>query len=110
MKNEKYEEVEVKIVKVASREQQGIISSLTKELKKERAKGEEKKINTIQAKKFVSPKELSEILPNMSISQQQTYRGRLKDRIPYIQQKAGGKITYEVEAVKQWMDGNNISR
>jgi len=44
----------------------------------------------------------------MSISQQQTYRGRLKDKIPYHQSVSGGKITYLVSEVEEWKDNNNI--
>jgi len=66
------------------------------------------KFEVLQKKKHVSPKELSQLFPNMSISQQQTYRGRLKDKIPYHQSVNGGKITYVVSEVEEWRENNNI--
>lgn len=68
----------------------------------------EQEIKNIQAKRYISPKELSQLLPNMSISQQQTYRGRLKNKIPYHQATSRGGVTYIVEDVKEWMENNNI--
>lgn len=68
----------------------------------------EQEMKVLQIKKYVSPKELSKLLPKMSISQQQGYRGRLKDKIPYHQSKSRGGITYIVEDVKEWMENNNI--
>jgi len=67
-----------------------------------------KKFEVLQKKKYVSPKELSQLLPNMSISQQQTYRGRLKDKIPYYQSKKRGGIVYVVSEVEEWKKNNNI--
>jgi len=68
----------------------------------------EQEIKNIQAKRYISPKELSQLLPNMSISQQQTYRGRIKDKIPYHQTASRGGVTYIVKDVKVWMENNNI--
>lgn len=67
-----------------------------------------KKFEVLQKKKYVSPEELSMLFPDMSISQQQTYRGRLKNKIPYHQSVKGGKITYVVSEVEEWKENNNI--
>ena len=64
-------------------------------------------IKEIQAKKYISPKELNILFPDMSISSQQTYRGRLRDKIPYNQKKKRGKITYTVSEVKEWIENQN---
>lgn len=68
----------------------------------------ENDVKVIQAKKHLSPKELSILYPRMSISSQATFRGRLKDKLPYHQATKRGKITYIVEEVELWMDNNNI--
>lgn len=65
-------------------------------------------VKAIQAKKFLSPKELSIKYPRMSLSSQATFRGRLKDKLPYYQATKRGKITYVIEEVELWMDNNNI--
>lgn len=67
----------------------------------------EARIKEIQAKEYISPMELSILLPDMSIGSQQTYRGRLKDKIPYHQKKKKGKITYIVSEVKEWAKNQN---
>lgn len=68
----------------------------------------QQEMEILQAKRYISPKELSQLLPNMSISQQQTYRGRIKNKIPYHQATSRGGVTYIVEDVKEWMENNNI--
>ncbi|MDQ7045905.1 MAG: hypothetical protein Q9M32_08335 [Sulfurimonas sp.] len=68
------------------------------------------KLKILQEKKFVSPKELSILLPDMSISQQQTYRGRINDKIPYNQKTERGKVVYEVNLVMNWMKENHIGQ
>jgi len=67
----------------------------------------EDEIKKIQAKKFISPKELSILYPDMSISSQATYRGRLKDKLPFHQKKKRGKITYVVSEVEEWRKNQN---
>jgi len=67
----------------------------------------EARIKMIQAKKYISPKELSILYPDMSISSQATYRGRLKDKLPYQQKKKRGKITYIVSEVEEWRENQN---
>ena len=67
----------------------------------------EARIKMIQAKKYISPKELSILYPDMSISSQATYRGRLKDKLPYQQKKKRGKITYIVSEIEVWRENQN---
>ena len=67
----------------------------------------EEEIKKIQAKKYLSPKELSIIFPDMSIISQQTYRGRLKDKIPFNQKNKKCKITYTVSEVEEWIENQN---
>jgi len=69
----------------------------------------EEDIKKIQAKKYLSPKEMAEVYKAMSISSQETYRGRLRDKIPYKQIKKKGNITYSVIEVEEWMENNNVS-
>lgn len=57
----------------------------------------------IQAKKYITVKEFSEIY-NVSISSQQNYRGRLYDPLPYHQKVQRGKITYIVDEVEKWLE------
>ncbi len=68
----------------------------------------EEDIKKIQAKQYLSPKELAILYTDMSISSQEVYRGRLKDKLPYEQKKKRGKITYNTSEVKIWMENNNI--
>ncbi|WP_457744851.1 hypothetical protein [Sulfurimonas sp.] len=67
----------------------------------------EARIKEIQAKNYVSPKELSILYPDMSISSQATYRGRLKDKLPYHQKTKRGKITYIVSEIQGWRENQN---
>lgn len=64
-------------------------------------------IKEILAKEFISPKELALLMPNMSISSQQVYRGRLRDKIPFYQTVKGGKIFYKLSEVMDWLDNQN---
>lgn len=64
-------------------------------------------IKEIQTKKYISPKELGILFPDMSISSQQTFRGRLRDKIPYHQKKKKGKIIYMLSEVKEWIENQN---
>jgi len=61
-------------------------------------------IEKLQAKKYLSPKELAELYPDMSISSQATYRGRIHDKLPYHQKKKNGKIMYIIKEVEQWRE------
>ena len=61
----------------------------------------EAEMRKIQAKKYISVKEFSEIY-NISKTSQQNYRSRLYDPLPYHQKVIGGKITYNVEEVEKW--------
>lgn len=61
----------------------------------------EKHMTKIQAKKFITIKEVTEIY-GISKSSQATYRGRIEDeKLPFIQKKKGGKIIYEVEKIEE---------
>lgn len=67
----------------------------------------EAQIKEIQVKEYLSPKELAILMPDMSISSQATYRGRLKDKIPFHQKRKKGKITYKLTEVQDWLDNQN---
>ena len=66
----------------------------------------EQQMKKIQAKKYISVKELSEIY-NISKTSQQNYRSRLHDSLPYHQKVEGGKITYIVEEVEKWLENQH---
>lgn len=57
----------------------------------------------IQAKKYITIKEFTEIY-NVSTTSQQSKRGRLDDPLPYHQAVKNGKITYHVEEVEKWLE------
>lgn len=60
----------------------------------------------IQSKKYITVKEFSEIY-SISKTSQQNYRGRIHDPLPYHQKVVGGKITYIVEEVKNWLENQH---
>lgn len=62
----------------------------------------EEQIRKIQAKKYISVKEFTEIYGDSKKSQE-GLRGRLNDPLPYRQKVEGGKITYVVEEVEKWL-------
>lgn len=64
-------------------------------------------IKEIQAKRYLSPKELAILKTDMSISSQQTYRGRLRDKIPFHQKGRDCKITYDIKEVEVWIENQN---
>ncbi len=66
----------------------------------------EQQMKKIQAKKYISVKELSEIY-NISKTSQQNYRSRLHDSLPYHQKVEGGKITYIVEEIEKWLENQH---
>ncbi len=55
----------------------------------------------IQAKKYITVKQFSEIY-NISKTAQQGFRGRLRDPLPSRQTVPRGKITYVVKEVEEW--------
>ena len=66
----------------------------------------EKQMTKIQAKKYITTKEMEEIY-NVSVSSQKDYRGRLNDPLPFIQKVFRGKITYTVEDIEKWLKNQN---
>ncbi|WP_455756780.1 hypothetical protein [Sulfurimonas sp.] len=76
-------------------------------LKKEERNNEVLEIEKIQARKFLSPKQLAELYTDMSLSSQVTYRGRIHDPLPHRQKAPRKKITYIAEEVEIWMENNN---
>jgi len=77
-------------------------------LKKEAVKEftDEQKMKKIQAKKYITTKEMEEIY-NISVSSQKDYRGRLNDPLPFNQKIFRGKITYTVEDIEKWLKNQN---
>lgn len=68
----------------------------------------EQEIKKIQAKKYISVKEFTEIY-GYSSDWQKNRRLRLNDRLPFIQTVSGGKITYDVNEVEMWFKNENIT-
>jgi hypothetical protein len=69
----------------------------------------EKQMAKIQAKKYITVKEFSEIY-DYSSDWQKNRRGRIHDHLPFRQTTGGGKITYEVKEIEIWFENNNLSR
>jgi hypothetical protein len=66
----------------------------------------EEQMKKIQAKKYISVKEMT-LIHNMSKTSQQNYRERLYNPLPYHQKVAGGKITYIVEEIEKWLENQH---
>ena len=66
----------------------------------------EKQMTKIQAKKYITTKEMEDIY-NISVSSQKDYRGRLNDPLPFNQKVFRGKITYTVEDIEKWLKNQN---
>jgi len=66
-------------------------------------------IEKIQAKKYITVKEFTEIY-NYSSDWQKNRRSRIHDHLPYQQTKNGGKITYVVSEIETWFQNNNSGR
>ncbi len=66
----------------------------------------EKHMKKLSLKKNITVKEMSEIY-NISKTSQQDYRGRLNDPLPSHQKVLGGKITYIVDEVEQWLENQH---
>jgi len=66
----------------------------------------EEQMRKIQAKKYISVKEMT-LIHNMSKTSQQNYRERLYNPLPYHQKVAGGKITYIVEEIEKWFENQH---
>ncbi len=69
----------------------------------------EKEMTKLQAKKYITVKEFSEIY-GFSADWQKNRRGRIHDHLPFRQTLNKGKITYEVKEIETWFENNNISR
>ena len=66
----------------------------------------QKHMAKIQSKKIISVKEFTDRY-GVSKTSQQDYRGRLRDPLPHHQKVRGGKITYIVEEVEQWLENQH---
>ena len=66
----------------------------------------EKEMTKLHAKKVLTVKELAERY-NIGKTSQQNYRARLHDPLPYHQKVLGGKITYVVEEVEEWLENQH---
>ena len=66
----------------------------------------EEQMRKIQAKKYISVKEMT-LIHNMSKTSQQNYRERLYNPLPYHQKVVGGKITYTVEEIEKWLENQH---
>lgn len=60
-------------------------------------------LERLNKKKYISVDEFKTLF-GYSVTSQQNMRGRTHNPIPFIQEKLGSKITYEVELVKEWLD------
>ena len=56
----------------------------------------------LQAKKYITPKQMQKIY-NISISQQKQYRSRIHNALPYHQKVRAGNITYITKEVENWI-------
>ncbi len=61
----------------------------------------EQEMRKIQAKKYITVSEFTEMY-NVGKTSQQNYRGRLYDALPYHQKVSKGKIIYVVDEVEKW--------
>jgi len=64
------------------------------------------RMEEIQVKKNITVKEFADIY-NISKTSQQNYRGRFNDPLPYHQKVEGGKITYVVKEVEEWLENQH---
>lgn len=78
-----------------------LLNGLLTENQDEKAVKIVQKITKINYKKYLSVSEFAEKYGVSKASQQQ-YRSRLYNALPYHQNVAGGKITYNVEEVEKW--------
>lgn len=63
-------------------------------------------IEKIQAKKFITVKEFTEIYDRSS-EWQRNRRNKIHNRLPFRQEKKGGKVLYEIEEVEIWFKNNS---
>lgn len=67
----------------------------------------EQYMKKLQSKKYINVKEFTEIYGYAS-DWQKNRRGRIRDRLPFHQEKRGGKIIYNVKEIEQWFENNNL--
>jgi len=63
-------------------------------------------IEKIQAKKLITVKEFTEIY-NRGAEWQRNRRGKIHNKLPFRQEKKGGKVLYNVEEVENWFVNNS---
>ncbi len=69
----------------------------------------QKKIPSESSLQYLSVKELAKRY-SKSESQQKQLRGRVKDPLPFYQDGIGGKITYKVSEIDEWMNSQKVKR
>lgn len=79
-------------------------------VKKKRTKHSKEDIEAILAKEYITTKELSIVLPNMSLTKQASLRGRIHNRLPFYQEKRDCRITYKYSEVIEWKLNEDIRR
>lgn len=86
------------------------LSELLEDNKKEFYQNKIKSIDIekIQKKKYISVKEFTEIYGKSS-DWQKDRRGRLRNKLPFIQEKLGSNILYKVEDIEIWFENNSIN-
>lgn len=65
----------------------------------------EKEMTRLQAKKYITVKEFTEIY-GKSADWQRNRRGRIRNRLPFMQEKLGSGIMYKVEDLEVWFQNN----
>ena len=68
----------------------------------------EQEIKRIQAKKYISVKEFTEIY-GFGADWQRNRRSRIHNHLPYMQNTSNGKIMYKIVDVEIWFENNNVS-
>lgn len=66
----------------------------------------EMQMKKIQAKKYISVKEFTEIYGKSS-DWQRNRRGRIRNKLPFMQEKSGSNVMYKVEDVEVWFQNNS---
>lgn len=66
----------------------------------------EMQMKKIQAKKYISVKEFTEIYGKSS-DWQRNRRGRIRNKLPFMQEKSGSNVMYKVEDIEVWFQNNS---
>lgn len=86
------------------------LSELLEDTRKEYYQTQIKSIDTdiekIQKKKYINVKEFTEIYGKSS-DWQRDRRSRIKNKLPFMQEKLGSNIMYKVEEVEIWFENNS---